>query len=95
MNELYASFNREGTGLEIVAFPCNQFGGQEPGSPAEIQAKLEKLGVSFPVSEKIDVKGPNQHPVYEYLLSQPGAKVPSWNFNVYFLIDGQTFLKEA
>mmetsp|Transcript_8077 Transcript_8077/g.14664 ORF Transcript_8077/g.14664 Transcript_8077/m.14664 type:complete len:114 (+) Transcript_8077:184-525(+) len=89
MNELYASFNREGAGLEIVAFPCNQFGGQEPGSAADIQAKLDKLGVSFPVAAKTDVKGASIHPVYDYLSSLPGYVQPGWNFGVYFLFDGE------
>jgi len=60
MNELYASFNQEGAGLEIVVFPCNQFGGQEPGSASDIKSKLDKLGVSFPVAAKTDIKGANQ-----------------------------------
>uniref|UniRef100_A0A7S2F903 Glutathione peroxidase n=1 Tax=Florenciella parvula TaxID=236787 RepID=A0A7S2F903_9STRA len=89
MNELYASFNQEGAGLEIVVFPCNQFGGQEPGSPADIKSKLDKLGVSFPVAAKTDVKGANQHPVYGYLQNLPGYVQPGWNFGVYFLFDGE------
>ena len=52
-------------GLQILGFPCNQFNNQEPGTPEEIQAFVNnKHGVHFPLFEKIDVNGPNTHPVY-------------------------------
>jgi len=54
-------------GFVVLAFPCNQFGGQEPGTPEEIRAFLDKRGVTFPVFEKIDVNGPNTHNVYKFL----------------------------
>lgn len=78
--------------LFIIGCPCNQFGGQEPGSAAEIQSFCQKnYGVSFFMSEKLDVKGANQHPVYQWLTqkSRNGALDASvnWNFNK-FLIDG-------
>lgn len=57
-------------GLEILAFPCNQFGGQEPGSDAEIQEFCTATyGVTFPVFGKIDVNGPDADPLYVYLRS--------------------------
>mmetsp|Transcript_30079 Transcript_30079/g.49803 ORF Transcript_30079/g.49803 Transcript_30079/m.49803 type:complete len:121 (+) Transcript_30079:297-659(+) len=51
-------------GFEILAFPCDQFGSQEPGSAAEIRTFVDGYGVSFPIFEKICVNGPNTHPVY-------------------------------
>jgi len=55
--------------LVIVGFPCNQFGGQEPGTAEQIASFCEKnYGVSFPMTEKIDVKGDNQHPIYLSLI---------------------------
>lgn len=61
-------------GLEIVGFPCNQFGGQEPGTATEIQEFCSTTyDVTFPVVAKIDVNGPDADPLYEYLRhEQPG-----------------------
>ena len=56
-----------------MAFPCNQFGGQEPGQAAEIEACQLNFGVSFPVMEKIEVNGSNTAPIYEFLKAEkPG-----------------------
>lgn len=80
-----------GANFEIIGFPCNQFMGQEPGSNEEIKAFCEKnYGVSFPMMDKIDVKGDEQAPIYTWLTSKElngkeDAKV-SWNFNK-FLVD--------
>eukprot|EP00656_Telonema_subtile_P056184 TRINITY_DN8923_c0_g1_i1.p1 TRINITY_DN8923_c0_g1~~TRINITY_DN8923_c0_g1_i1.p1 ORF type:complete len:119 (-),score=33.10 TRINITY_DN8923_c0_g1_i1:315-671(-) len=88
MVELYKSY--KGAGLEILGFPCNQFGvplmgGQESKPPAEIREFVtRKFGVEFPMMEKIDVKGDNTHPVYQ-LLKGDGAD-PKWNFGAYFLV---------
>jgi len=76
-------------GLSVVGFPCNQFGGQEPGTPDEIREFCNtNYGVSFPLTEKIDVNGDNQHPIYAWLTGReagfPG--VIEWNFEK-FLID--------
>jgi glutathione peroxidase len=73
----------------VVGFPCNQFGAQEPGSAAEIQNFCSvNYGVKFPLAEKIDVKGANQHPLYQWLTAAengfPGEV--GWNFEK-FLID--------
>ncbi len=78
--------------LVIIGCPCNQFGGQEPGSAEQIQSFCQKnYGVSFFLSEKLDVRGDKQHPVYQWLTqkSRNGALDASvnWNFNK-FLIDG-------
>lgn len=66
-------------GLEILAFPCNQFGEQEPGTDAEIQEFCStNYGVTFPVFAKVDVNGPDAAPLYAYLRAQaPGDFGPS------------------
>lgn len=90
---LQALFERYGPrGLVILGFPCNQFLGQEPGSPAEIaQFCTEEYGVTFPLMEKVEVQpGPGQSPVYSWLQARTG-EVPSWNFGKYLVgRDGQT-----
>jgi glutathione peroxidase len=77
-------------GLEILAFPCDQFGQQEPGSNDEIQQFCQlNYGVSFPVFAKIDVNGDGSHPLYNYLRSNSRGLVNSnikWNFTK-FLVD--------
>ena len=84
-------------GFQVLAFPCNQFGSQEPGTPAEIEAFARgKYGAEFPIFEKIEVNGPNCHPVYNYLrtyssLYMKDKKVASeipWNF-AKFLVDSK------
>lgn len=76
--------------LVIVGFPCNQFLNQEPGSEEEIAEFCEKnYGVSFLMTEKINVKGKEQHPIYSWLTSKSlngvaDAKV-SWNFNKFLI----------
>jgi glutathione peroxidase len=77
--------------LVIVGFPCNQFGGQEPGSAEDIQSFCKKnFGVTFPLAEKIDVKGDNIAPIYKWLTSKAENGVLdaniTWNFNK-FLVD--------
>lgn len=78
---LYDKYQSQG--FEIIAFPCNDFGGQEPGTNEEIQAFCtEKFNVTFPLMDKIHVKGENQHPLYQ-ALTGPEAKFPGsvkWNF---------------
>lgn len=79
-------------GLEIVAMPCNQFRGQEPGTNAEVQEFCQmNYGLSFSVMGKIDVNGPGRHPLYSYLTSQAGGLFNDnikWNFTK-FLVDRQ------
>lgn len=79
--------------LVIIGVPCNQFGKQEPGDAEEIQTFCElNYGVSFLITEKIDLKGPNQHPLYAWLTSKAlnGRKNSNvkWNFQKY-LIDSE------
>lgn len=79
--------------LVVIGCPCNQFGKQEPGSAEEIQSFCERnYGVSFLITEKIDVKGANQHPLYEWLTSKEkngkkNSKV-KWNFQKYLVDEG-------
>jgi glutathione peroxidase len=92
LEALYRAY--EERGFQVLAFPCNQFGGQEPGTEAEIGAFCEEsYGVSFPVFAKIDVNGSNAHPVFQFLKrSKPGlfgifgAGAIKWNFTK-FLVD--------
>jgi len=77
-------------GFEILAFPCNQFGSQEPGTNDEIQNFCElNYGVSFPIFDKIDVKGSNIHPLFKYLTKEASGFMTDgikWNFTK-FLVD--------
>jgi glutathione peroxidase len=78
-------------GLVVLGFPCNQFGSQEPGSDEQIASFCEKqYGVSFPMFSKIDVNGPDAHPLFELLKQQApgvlGSEAIKWNFTK-FLVD--------
>lgn len=76
-------------GFEILGFPCNQFGGQEPHDEATICKFVEKFGVKFHLFEKITVNGSNAHPVFKFLKGQLGGVLGSsikWNFTK-FLVD--------
>ena len=77
-------------GLEIICFPCNQFGRQEPGSNEEIKKLVEeKFDFSGPgvnMMDKIDVNGANTSPVWKWLKEQQPGDV-SWNFAAKFIID--------
>src|SRR5262245_36949270 len=69
LQELYESYKDRG--LVVLGFPCNQFGAQEPGTEAEIKTFCEtRFGVTFPMFAKIDVNGPNRHPLYQHLTAQ-------------------------
>jgi len=87
LQKLYDTYNDK---LEIIGFPCNQFGAQEPGSADEIASFCElNFGVSFTLTEKISVKGVNQHPLYKWLTdaNENGIKSSSvkWNFQKYLV----------
>ncbi len=78
-------------GFAVLGFPCNQFGAQEPGTADEIGAFCEKnYGVSFPMFDKIDVNGPNAHPLFTHLKEEApgllGTDGIKWNFTK-FLVD--------
>ncbi len=74
-------------GLVVLGVPCNQFGGQEPGTEAEIGAFCRKnYGVSFPLTAKNDVKGNMAHPFYKWAGEEAGAEgQPKWNFHKYLI----------
>jgi len=77
--------------FEVIAFPCNQFGGQEPGTADEISSFCEvNFGVSFPLMAKVDVNGASADPLYQWLKAEApgllGSKRIKWNFTK-FLID--------
>jgi glutathione peroxidase len=89
LEELYRT-ERE-RGFTVLGFPCNQFGAQEPGGAEEIGAFCQKnYGVTFPLFARIEVNGPNAHPLYRFLKkSRPGVfgiERIQWNFTK-FLID--------
>ncbi|WP_037910651.1 glutathione peroxidase [Actinacidiphila yeochonensis] len=91
--EALEALHRElsGSGFTVVGFPCNQFGGQEPGTSEEIAEFCSATyGVTFPMAGKIDVNGPDRHPVYEVLTGHPDAAGEAgdvqWNFEK-FLVD--------
>ena len=89
LENLYKKYNQQG--LEILGFPCNQFGNQEPGSEKEIaEGCLINYGVTFKMFSKVEVNGENTHPVYQFLKKKlPGflfSRKIKWNFTK-FLID--------
>ncbi|HEX4159420.1 MAG TPA: glutathione peroxidase [Rhizomicrobium sp.] len=89
LENLYRTYRDRG--LMILGFPCNQFGGQEPGSAKEIAAFCDTIyGVSFPLFQKIEVNGANAHPLYKFLMREKrgllGTVSIKWNFTK-FLID--------
>jgi len=89
LEELYKKY--AGEGLVVLGFPCNQFGGQEPGSEKEIMSFCRlNYGVTFPMFAKIEVNGSNAHPLYAYLKKQRpgllGSGSIKWNFTK-FLVD--------
>src|SRR5437868_14102779 len=82
LQQLWKRFHDRG--LLIIGVPSNDFGGQEPGGPAEINKTAhDEYGVSFPLAAKADVKGPAAHPFYRWAaLERPGSS-PQWNFHKY------------
>ncbi len=88
LQELYAKYHARG--LEVLGFPCDQFGHQEPGADAEIKTFCEmNYGVSFPLFEKIEVNGEGAHPLYKFLKSKKSGMLTEaikWNFTK-FLVD--------
>jgi glutathione peroxidase len=91
LEELYQKYKNNG--LVICGFPCNQFGGQEPGSESEIKEFCStKFGVTFPMYSKIDVNGPKRHPIYQDIIGENGPLKGNikWNFGKILLAkDGQ------
>src|SRR5215831_15853532 len=71
-------------GFAVLGFPCNDFGGQEPGGPAEIQKCASGFKATFPIFEKIVIKGKDASPVYATLIAL-SKETPSWNFCKYLV----------
>ncbi len=89
LEELYHHFHDRG--FEVLGFPCNQFGGQEPGESKDIAQFCERnYGVTFPMFEKVDVNGGGTHPLFTWLKNEAtgilGTKDIKWNFTK-FLVD--------
>jgi glutathione peroxidase len=89
LEELYRNYSARG--LDVLGFPCNQFGGQEPAAEAEIkQFCRSRYDVTFPMFSKIEVNGAQRHPLYAFLTGQPtrpdGPGDIKWNF-AKFLVD--------
>ena len=77
-------------GFTVLGFPCNQFGSQEPGTSEEIKSFCTlTYGVTFPLFSKIEVNGPNAHPLYKYLTSEKpgilGTEAIKWNFTKFLV----------
>jgi glutathione peroxidase len=84
-------------GFSVVGFPCNQFGGQEPGTAEEIGEFCSvNYGVTFPLFEKIEVNGPGRHPIYGELTAVPDAEGNAgdiqWNFEKFLVSPDGTVL---
>jgi len=90
LEELHQQYKND---LIVIGLPCNQFGGQEPGGEKEIQQFCTKnFGVSFLMTEKIDVKGKMKHPIYNWLTNKnvngKSSSSVKWNFQKY-IVDGK------
>jgi glutathione peroxidase len=99
LEELHRTYGDKG--LAVLGFPCNQFGSQDPGSDGEIAGFCQvNYGVSFPMMSKIDVNGPNAHPLYRWLASEApgllGSQAIKWNFTKFLVgKDGQVIRRYA
>ena len=96
--ELEELSKKYGEKLVVLGFPANNFGSQEPGSNSEIQSFCKKnYGVTFPMFEKISVKGKDQHPLYQYLSNKDKNGVvgntPNWNFSKYLVDENGNVVK--
>jgi glutathione peroxidase len=95
LEELYKKYSND---LVIVGFPANNFGAQEPGSNSEISSFCKKnYGVTFPMAEKVSVKGDDIHPLFKYLVTEAekmGEKDPiKWNFTKFLIDEDGKFVK--
>ncbi|MDK3023879.1 glutathione peroxidase [Cupriavidus taiwanensis] len=99
LQKLYDEYH--GRGLEVLGFPCNQFGKQEPGDAQQIGQFCEtRFAVRFPMFAKIDVNGPAAHPLYQWLTREKrgvlGTQGIKWNFTKFLLRrDGTVFKRYA
>ncbi|HEY8023582.1 MAG TPA: glutathione peroxidase [Burkholderiaceae bacterium] len=99
LEKVYDQFKDKG--VEVLGFPCNQFGSQEPGGAEEIGAFCQKnYGVNFPMFAKIDVNGDNAHPLYKFLKGEKrgilGSEAIKWNFTKFLVKkDGSVYKRYA
>ncbi len=99
LQKLYEQYKNQG--LEILAFPCNQFKSQEKGTDEEIKQFCDlNFNISFPLFKKIDVNGDDAHPLYQYLKNEApgllGSKAVKWNFTKFLVgKDGQVITRFA
>ena len=99
LEDLYQQFKNDG--LVILGFPCNQFGGQEPGSDSEIQSFCQlNFGVTFPIMSKVEVNGSNTEPVFQFLKENAtgilGTELIKWNFTKFLVgKDGEVINRYA
>jgi glutathione peroxidase len=94
LQELYDSYQDR---LVVIGLPCNQFGGQEPGDAKEIESFCQQnYGVTFLMTEKIDVKGDHQHPLYAWLtekdLNGVNSSSVKWNFQKYLVDENGAYI---
>ena len=84
LQQLYTRFHDKG--LNVVGVPSNDFGGQEPGTPADIMFTAhDEFGVRFPLAAKVEVRGRNPHPFYKWAAAERPLEVPRWNFHKYLI----------
>jgi glutathione peroxidase len=84
LQDLWARYHDRG--LMIVGVPSNDFGGQEPGTAADIKETANhQYGVTFPLAAKAVVKGPSAHPFYKWAAAQRPLETPHWNFHKYLI----------
>ncbi len=99
LEELHRRYGERG--LVVLGFPCNQFGAQDPGSNEEIASFCQvNYGVSFPMMSKVDVNGPQAHPLYRWLAAEApgmlGSKAIKWNFTKFLVgKDGRVLKRYA
>ena len=99
LEELHQAYGKQG--LVVLGFPCNQFGAQDPGSNDEIAGFCQlNYGVSFPMMAKVDVNGPQAHPLYQWLTREApgllGSTAIKWNFTKFLVgKDGQVIRRYA
>jgi glutathione peroxidase len=85
LQNLYSTYREQG--LVVLGFPSNDFGGQEPGTEAEIKTFCSsKYGATFPLFSKVSVVGAAKHPIYQFLTQSTGGREVGWNFEK-FLVD--------
>jgi len=94
LQKLYDQYNDK---LMVIGVPCNQFGSQEPGTADEIQTFCNaNYGVTFVMTEKVDVKGKNQHPLYQWLTDKSkngkSSTTVKWNFQKYLISPNGQFI---